>query len=229
MRSSRHTGPASASAAGVTGRFAGAPGRVRIIGGLFKRTPIALPAVDGLRPTPDRVRETLFNWIGHLRPDLSGTVGLDLFAGSGVLGFELLSRGAAAVTVVERDARLVANLRLLSSRLRTEDRARILQGDALQVLSGSTDFFDLAFVDPPYGAGLVEPSLRLLGRRLAPGALVYVETDRPLPADELLGLGYEDVRSMKAGRVCALLLRRLPDAQPEAGKAAGGHGSMGDG
>jgi 16S rRNA (guanine966-N2)-methyltransferase len=149
----------------------GAANRVRIIGGQYRRRLLDFPESAGLRPTPDRVRETLFNWLGQ---DLPGWTCLDLFAGSGALGFEAASRGAARVVMIERDRAaleaLEANRRLLGA-----GGVDILRGDALAWLAGNRETFDLVFVDPPFDSGLAGPVLADLPRHLKPGALVYVE------------------------------------------------------
>lgn len=187
-----------------------APHRVRIIGGAFKRTPIPVADSPGLRPTPDRVRETLFNWIAHLAPDLAALRGLDLFAGTGALGFELASRGAAHVTLIERDPRLVARLRELRDKLRAT-QIEIVAGDALAVAARlPAHAFDIAFIDPPYDAGLLAPALHAVQRVLAPEGLAYAESDAPIDAAQAAAYGYELVRAGRASRVHFHLLRRSP-------------------
>jgi len=184
-----------------------APHRVRIIGGVWKRTPIPVADAPGLRPTPDRVRETLFNWIAHLRPDLAALRGLDLFAGTGALGFELASRGAAHVTLVERDPKLAAALRALRDRLGAT-QIDIAAGDALATAARLADrSFDVVFIDPPYDSGLLVPALDAVRRLLAPNGLVYAESDAPIDAALAAAHGYELVRADRAGRVCFHLLR----------------------
>jgi 16S rRNA (guanine(966)-N(2))-methyltransferase RsmD len=184
---------------------------VRNIGGTWRRTPLKVLERRGLRPTPDRVRETLFNWIAHLRPDYAALRGLDLFAGSGVLGFELASRGAGAVTLVDSDRDSVAALRSLRERLDAR-QVEIVVGDAFAVLSGFPDAaFDIAFLDPPYESRLLPAALRAVRRVLAPGALVYVEDGRPLDAPDLLGLGFRILRHDRAGQVNFALLGAAGD------------------
>ncbi len=160
-------------------------GTVRIIGGRWRGTRLAVPASPGLRPSSDRVRETLFNW---LQPILPSARVLDLFAGTGALGFEALSRGAARAVLVERDAALANALRDTAARLTAQDRVEVVQGDALAWLSRQHEAaFDLAFVDPPFDADLWQPSLSALLPKLAAEAWLYVESpqDRALalPAD----------------------------------------------
>jgi 16S rRNA (guanine966-N2)-methyltransferase len=144
---------------------------VRIIGGQFRRRMLAFPSAAGLRPTPDRVRETLFNWLGQ---DLHGWTCLDLFAGSGALGFEAASRGAARVVMVERERAafeaLLRNHDLLGTHVVDIQRA-----DALNWLAAHPETFDLIFVDPPFDSDQAEKTLALLTLHLKPGGQVYVE------------------------------------------------------
>ena len=154
---------------------AGGAGRVRIIAGSLRGSRLEVADLPGLRPTSDRVRETLFNW---LAPMLSGANCLDLFAGSGALGFEAASRGAASVQLIEREPRAVAMLRANAERLRTTN-VFVEQGEALGWLARPpTRRFDVVFVDPPFGAGLHAAVLAALGPWLAPEASVYVESGR---------------------------------------------------
>jgi 16S rRNA (guanine966-N2)-methyltransferase len=150
---------------------------VRIIGGTWRSRLVSFPAERGLRPTPDRVRETLFNWLGQ---NLSGKRCLDLFAGSGVLGFEALSRGAAEVVLVEHSRAVAGALRENAARLGAHG-VRLVVGDALHFLRDpGGGRFDVVFVDPPYDSGLVAAALARLPALLAPGAVVYVESDGPI-------------------------------------------------
>jgi 16S rRNA (guanine966-N2)-methyltransferase len=191
--------------------FARAPHKVRIIGGRFKRTPLPVANVPGLRPTPDRVRETLFNWLAHLQPDMSRLRGLDLFAGTGALGFELASRGAGQVTLIEREPRLVAQLRALRDKLGAAT-VEIVQGDALQLVrSLPAASFDLVFIDPPYDMALQASALAAVAPLLAEGALLYVEADKALPAELLATQRLSVLRALRAGKVHAHLLQRRQD------------------
>lgn len=147
-------------------------GQVRIIGGRWRGTKLAVPDRPGLRPSSDRVRETLFNW---LMPVLPGARVLDLFAGTGALGLEALSRGAAHATLVERDPGLAAALREACGRL--DAQATVVAQDALAwLVGGQQASFDLVLLDPPFADGLWEPALAALQPRLAAGAWVYVES-----------------------------------------------------
>ena len=185
----------------------GAPRQVRIIGGVWKRTPLTVANVTGLRPTPDRVRETVFNWLHHLRPNLDDVAGLDLFAGTGALGFELASRGARSVTLVESDNAELAHLRALRERL-AAPQIEIIAGDALTVAARlPRSAFDLVFLDPPFAAGLQDAAVEAARPLLASDGLLYLEAPAPLDDDSALGHGLEIVRQARAGRVAFHLLR----------------------
>ncbi len=145
--------------------------RLRIVGGLWRSRVLNFPDADGLRPTPDRVRETLFNWLGQR---LNGMSCVDLFAGSGALGFEAMSRGAARVVLVERDRKVCDQLRRSAQELGAAG-IDVVHADAMQWLARPGERYDVAFVDPPYASGLAADVLAVLGARLNAGARVYVE------------------------------------------------------
>ena len=149
------------------------PGQVRIVGGRWRGTKLRVPDRPGLRPTSDRVRETLFNW---LAPMLPGACVLDLFAGTGALGFEALSRGAASAVLVERDREIAAMLRETAGRLQGGEGAEVVQADAMAWLHAQPEArFDLAFVDPPFDANLWGGVLPALVPHLREDAWLYVE------------------------------------------------------
>ena len=175
-----------------------APGRVRIIAGLWRGHRIEVPAVEGLRPTPDRVRETLFNWLGQ---DLSGLSCLDLFAGSGALGFEAASRGAARVVLVERDRVALAALERSRSALGARG-VEIAAGDAFARLRSETTRFDVVFLDPPFRQNALPALLPLLPRCLAPQARVYVEAEDAFEAMA----PWRELKRARAGQVSYQLL-----------------------
>lgn len=150
-----------------------AAGQVRIIGGKWRNTRLPVADAHGLRPTSDRARETLFNW---LQPMLPGARVLDLFAGSGALGFEAVSRGARSAVLVERDARQCDTLRGIADRLPGGGAATVVHSDALAFLCGPPPArFDLAFVDPPFDADLWDAAIARLDAWLEPAAWLYVE------------------------------------------------------
>jgi 16S rRNA (guanine966-N2)-methyltransferase len=181
---------------------------LRVIGGRWRGTILSFPPVPGLRPTSDRVRETLFNW---LQPVIAGARCLDLFAGSGALGFEAASRGAAAVVMVEQNRLAVAGLRFNSNRLGASV-VRVVQADALQWLRRERQVFDVVFLDPPFGHKLLPKTLELLSGsgRLADGAHVYMERERVL-GELALPPGWELFRAMSAGAVACSLARVARD------------------
>ncbi len=190
---------------------ANAPQEVRLIGGQWKRTPLPVATVAGLRPTPARVRETLFNWLGQ---DMTGLRCLDAFAGTGALGLEAASRGAAEVVLVENDLQLVRNLQALKTRLKAET-VRIERGDgvaALQQRRGQG--LDVVFLDPPFGddgnPALFEAALKAARQALREDGLIYLEAPRAWGADELAQLGLQIHRQGKAGLVSYHLLQPLP-------------------
>jgi 16S rRNA (guanine966-N2)-methyltransferase len=197
------------SAERVLRRRPGPPREVRLIGGQWKRS--KLPVVDspGLRPTPDRVRETLFNWLGQ---DLSGWRCLDPFAGSGALGFEAASRGAAQVQLVEHEAPLVKMLRAAKERLGAA-AVQVEQGDGLGALRrAGGQGLDLVFLDPPYDAGLLGKALAAAAQAVAAGGFVYAEAPSALTE---LPDGLSIHRQGRAGAVHYHLLRRAPVAAAE--------------
>lgn len=155
-------------------RHDAAQGHVRIIGGRWRGTRLAVADSRGLRPTSDRVRETLFNW---LQPKLCGARVLDLYAGSGALGLEALSRGASEAFLVDRDPKLAENLRAAVKRLQAEDQAHVLSADAPALLRLPVHGrFDVVFVDPPFDAQLWVPTLELLPCWLNADAWLYMES-----------------------------------------------------
>lgn len=185
--------------------FTQAPQRVRIIGGQWKRTPLPVAGVAGLRPTPDRVRETLFNWIEHLVPDLDSVRGLDLFAGTGALGFELASRGARRVTLVESNRQLVDQLTQTRRKL-AADQVDIVAADSIGAAARWPDSsFDVIFVDPPFGSALLTPALAAATRLVSQEGLVYVESEASI--EQRVPTRLQTVRSSRAGRVHFCLLR----------------------
>ena len=174
---------------------------VRIIGGRYRRRVLRFPDSEGLRPTPDRVRETLFNWLGQ---DLDGQHCLDLFAGSGALGFEAASRGAARVVMIEQAPKVLTALIENAKMLQNPPEVEIARGDALQYLASTKTRFDLIFIDPPYRKGWIARLEPLLPGVLNDNAAVYVEAEQKI---EALG-DWRTVRHGKAGEVHYQLMRR---------------------
>jgi len=184
----------------------GQPHTIRIIGGDWKRTPLPVVDLDGLRPTPDRVRETLFNWLGQR---LDGQRCLDLFAGSGALGFEAASRGAARVVMVERNARAAAQLRANQTRLSAR-AIEIAEADALRLAASlAPGSFDVVFLDPPFGEDLLGRALELSAPLVSADGFLYVESGESLALAGHPSLeGWTVVRQGKAGAVHYHLLQR---------------------
>ena len=173
---------------------------VRIIGGAWRSRRIHFPPRAELRPTPDRVRETLFNWLGQ---DLSGLVCLDLFAGSGALGFEAASRGASRVVIVERDREACAAL--AASREALDARAvEVVRTDALEFLRGDRGQYDVIFLDPPFAAGYWPRLVEALPARMEPGARVYYESG----AAPQWPPGWQVLKEGRAGQVVFQLVTR---------------------
>lgn len=180
------------------------PHQVRIIGGLWKRTLLPVADRPGLRPTPDRVRETLFNWLGQ---DLSGWRCVDAFAGTGALGLEAASRGAADVLLVEAEGALADSLRAVVKRLDARN-VRVQRGNALTVLAGlPAGGADLVFLDPPFDADLFDKALAAARPAITAEGWIYLEAPSPWGAEALARHGLECVRHLKAGAVHGHLLR----------------------
>jgi 16S rRNA (guanine966-N2)-methyltransferase len=175
---------------------------VRIVGGTLKRSKLPVADKPGLRPTPDRVRETLFNWLGQ---DLTGWRVLDAFAGSGALGFEAASRGAAEVVLLESERDLARSLAASKERLHAE-ALRVEHADAIAWMARCpATRFDLVLLDPPFDGTLAAPALAQAARIVAPGGFVYVEAPRAVDAAPP---GLELHRRARAGAVHVHLLRR---------------------
>ena len=187
---------------------------MRVIGGKYRRRLLRVPARPGLRPTPDRVRETLFNWLGQ---DLSGLSCLDLYAGSGALGFEAASRGAARVVLVEKDRAAVAELERSRGALGAT-QVEIVSGAAAAYLAYGderpgarpherpgarpVERFDVVFLDPPFRQNAVPAILGILPSRLEPGARVYIESEAPIAA----AAPWRELKRARAGQVSYQLL-----------------------
>ena len=178
------------------------PGEVRLIGGLWKRSKLPVADRPGLRPTPDRVRETLFNWLGQ---DLTGWRVLDAFAGTGALGFEAASRGATEVLLIERDSVLVRGLGEIKARLKAET-VQLLAADALAWLKRCTpQRFELVLLDPPFDTDVFETALAAAAPAVAAGGFIFLEAPRAFDAAPD---GFVLHRHLRAGTVHAHLFAR---------------------
>ncbi|MES2613144.1 MAG: 16S rRNA (guanine(966)-N(2))-methyltransferase RsmD [Pseudomonadota bacterium] len=214
LTAARFAPPASAAAAPAKKKAgagkspasatAKAPGEIRIIGGQWKRTRLPVAQRPGLRPTPDRVRETLFNWLGQ---DLTGWRCLDAFAGTGALGLEAASRGAAAVQLVESDAALVEQLNILQQRLEAK-AVRVQRGDGIAALrQAAPASLDLVLIDPPFDGNLFDSALQAAGKAVSASGYVYLEAPVAWTDEGLAASGLTVYRHLKAGAVHAHLLR----------------------
>ena len=174
---------------------------MRIIGGAWRRRVLRFADVPDLRPTPDRVRETLFNWLGQ---DLSGLACLDLFAGSGALGFEAASRGAARVVMVDQSPQVLAALEANARNLGGDPRLRLVRSDAVRFVGSAGSHFDVLFLDPPFRQGWIERLAPIVHGVLAADGVIYAEAE-----DFLEGCGsWRTVRHGRAGQVFYHLMRR---------------------
>lgn len=176
---------------------------VRINAGSWRSRLIRFPDAEGLRPTPERVRQTVFNWLGQ---DLTGLTCLDLFAGTGVMGFEALSRHAKSATLVERSAFVYRALLDNKDNLQAES-AHIVHADALSYLAHNQQLFDVIFLDPPYHQGLLAEVMPVLASHLAPQGVVYAEAEYAIDSDE----NWQVFKQSKAGNVFYHLLKLQHD------------------
>ncbi len=178
---------------------------IRIIGGLWKRTKLKVVDRPGLRPTPDRVRETLFNWLGQ---DLTGWRCIDAFAGTGALGFEAASRGALAVHLIEHDASLVDQLKRVQTQLQAS-ATQIVRGDGVVALKQlEAHSMDLILIDPPFDSPHFEAAVQAAGRAVSAQGFVYLEAPVKWTPEQLETVNLALHRHLKAGAVHAHLLKR---------------------
>ncbi|MDP1522147.1 MAG: 16S rRNA (guanine(966)-N(2))-methyltransferase RsmD [Methylotenera sp.] len=178
---------------------------VRINAGEWRSRLIKFPDATGLRPTPERVRQTVFNWLGQ---DLSGQTCLDLFAGTGVMGFEALSRGAVAATLVEKSMPAYKAM-LENKQLLKAENANVLHQDALQFLNTNKQKFNLIFLDPPYNEAWLPKVLPLLAEYLQNEGLVYVEAEYALESTQGNAQGWQVIKQSRAGNVFYHLLKSV--------------------
>jgi 16S rRNA (guanine966-N2)-methyltransferase len=198
--------PKISAAATTTLRPVKAAGEIRIIGGLWKRTKLPVANYPGLRPTPDRVRETLFNWLGQ---DMAGLRCVDAFAGTGALGLEAASRGAADVLLVESEAKLIAQLQTLKTKL-SADKVRIQRGDGIAILQAlPRGSVDVVFIDPPFNAPIYDKALVAAAHAVSAQGAIYLEAPKLWADTDLHSLGLQVTRSGKAGMVHYHLLKLL--------------------
>jgi 16S rRNA (guanine966-N2)-methyltransferase len=218
MRNKQAKKSAGTRAAAGSAAGSGPARQVRIIGGQWKRTPLPVLDAEGLRPTPDRVRETLFNWLNHLiEGQWDDLACLDLFAGTGALGFEAASRGAARVVMVEASVHAVRQLTATVDKLQARRQISVVRGDALSAaqamaarIGSPAEGFGLIFLDPPYHQGWLQKILPVCERLLTAGGLVYAESEQPLVFETTPDwfADWEIVRADKAGMAFYHLLQR---------------------
>ena len=180
---------------------------IRIIGGLFRGKKLQFPDVEDLRPTPDRVRETLFNW---LMADIRDARCLDAFAGSGALGFEAYSRGAAQVVLIEQSAAAYSNLKKIASAFNSP-KLSVLQADACKFILTSKQQFDIIFLDPPFAANLLPQCLSLLAQSnlLPTDGLLYLESAQEIILDPAI---WQKIKLKSAGQVVYGLYKKCVDS-----------------
>ncbi|MDP3088549.1 MAG: 16S rRNA (guanine(966)-N(2))-methyltransferase RsmD [Methylotenera sp.] len=180
---------------------------IRINAGVWRSRLIKFHDAEGLRPTPERVRQTLFNWLGQ---DLTGKACLDLFAGTAVLGFEALSRNAKDAVIIEKTSAIYKTILENKATLKA-DNAQVLNIDAITFLAKNQQTFDVIFLDPPYHQGWLEQVLPLLPAHLNVEGLVYAEAEYALQSADILGAIWQVVKQSKAGNVYYHLLKLVHD------------------
>lgn len=173
--------------------------QVRINAGVWRSRLLTFPDAEGLRPTPDRVRQTVFNWLGQ---DLTGQICLDLFAGTGAMGFEALSRNAKQVTLIEYSKTVSTSLKQ-NQRLLKAENCQILNMDAMQFLVTNTQLFDVVFCDPPYQKQWLDKLLPVLGKHLSKEGVLYAEAEYEIKPNE----HWDVLKQSKAGNVYYHLLK----------------------
>lgn len=190
----------------------GKSGIVRICAGRWKRTPLSVLDLEGLRPTGSRIRETVFDWLNFLLPGFTGRRSLDLFAGSGAMGLEFASRGGRSV-LIEKDRRNAAGLRAVVEKLKAGEDAEVIQGDCIAVAPRlPAGQFDVIFIDPPFAAGLHLKALEAADRLLSPEGLIYFET--PAEGDAIaVPEAFAVLREGTAGAVRYRILARRSSAR----------------
>ncbi len=201
----KKSGRKNLSASLATAKASG--GVVRIVGGSYKRTPLKVADFDGLRPTPERVRETVFDWIVHLIGGCSGHTFCDMFAGSGALGLEAASRGADKVLSIDRNRACTKAITDTVQKLGAVSCVQVVCADSLRYLERSQDFFDVIFIDPPFAACLQSQAVCVARKHLREGGLIYVESNRTMSETDFQKLGLSILRQGKAGQVHFFVLR----------------------
>lgn len=184
-------------------------GKIRIIGGKWKRSVIHFDDADGLRPTGNRQRERLFNWLTTLFGDFEGKTGLDLFAGSGALSFEAVSRGFSHVVLFEKNKKSAQNIRSNMERLHASEMT-LIAGDALTRANTIHESFDVVFLDPPFAAGLYEQALKIAKNKVKSDGLIYIESPKPIDFSIFENLGLQIIRQDIGTAICMTLVQPTP-------------------
>ncbi len=182
-------------------------GLVRIVSGAFRRTPLKVIDLEGLRPTPNRVRETFFDWITHLIGGCEGKAVCDMFSGSGALGLEAASRGAARVLCIERNREAARTIAEAVTRLNAADRIEVLLSDAMQRMKSTEETFDLIFIDPPFASALQCEAATLARKRIRPEGLICIESDKEITEERFAELGLAVLRQGRAGNEFYFVLK----------------------
>ncbi len=183
-------------------------GAVRIVGGKFKRTPLPVDDIEGLRPTPQRVRETVFDWLTHLTGGMTGLAVCDMFGGSGAMGLEAASRGSDNVVVLEKDRKAATKIRTVVQKLSAQESVQVVCADSLDWMRKTTNMFDVIFIDPPFQARLHAAAIEVAVDHLKPKGLFYLENDELLDDKWLSECGLTVVRRGQAASVHYLLAER---------------------
>ena len=184
-------------------------GLVRIVGGAFRRTPLKVINLEGLRPTPSRVRETFFDWITHLTGGCEGKAVCDMFSGSGALGLEAASRGATRVLCIEKNREAARAIQEVTERLNATDSVEVLCADAMKRLETVEESFDLIFIDPPFALGLQCDAAALARKRIRPEGLICLESDKEITEERFSQLGLAVLRQAKAGNEFYFVLKTV--------------------
>ena len=201
----KKTGRKISNASLATAKAAG--GVVRIVGGAYKRTPLKVADFAGLRPTPERVRETVFDWITHLIGGCVGHTFCDMFAGSGALGLEAASRGADKVVSIDKNRECTRAIAAVVQKVGALSRVQVVCADSLRYLESSNECFDVIYIDPPFATQLQHKAASIARQHLRKGGLLYIESDRVILKEDFLALGLTLLRQGKAGQVHFFVLR----------------------
>ena len=201
----KKTARKNSSASLATARRAG--GSVRIVGGDYKRTPLKVEDFVGLRPTPERVRETVFDWIAHLIGGCAGHSFCDMFAGSGALCLEAASRGGDKVVSIDKNRACTKAIAGLVQKLGATSCVQVVCADAIQYLEKTEELFDVIFIDPPFATCLQLKAAGAARARLRKGGLIYVESDKSISEADFQALGLSILRQGKAGQVHFFVLK----------------------